>query len=183
MRCRDETFFGRDSVEWVAETSSLSCGNFNLDGLNESFFLVAGEFVIDRDPLEWAERSSLSCGRTFDFDFDRPDDSLDEEKSGPSTDETGLLPVSMNVLDVEEDGAFVILGRELVPPLMSSEDGPSTEEAGLPPAKAFDILSRELVPPLLGGEAGPSTEESGLPPDKAFDILSRELVPPLDFGT
>ena len=169
---RDETFFDRDSVEWAAETSSLSCGNFDFD---------RPDFDIDRDPLEWAERSSLSCGRTFDFDFDRPNDSLDEvffllgDAGGPSTDETGLLPVSMNVLDVEEDGAFVILGRELVPP--------PTGEAGLPPDKAFDIRSRELVPPLLlGGEAGLPTEEPGLPPDKAFDILSRELVPPLDFG-
>jgi hypothetical protein len=161
-------------VEWAAETSSLSCGNVDFDRL---------DFDIDRDPLEWAERSSLSCGRTFDFDFDRPNDSLDEVffLLGDAG-ETGLLPVSMNVLDVEDDGAFVILGRELVPPLVGGEDGSSTDETGLPPDKAFDILSRELVPPLLvGGEAGPSTEEPGLPPDKAFDILSRELVPPLDF--
>jgi hypothetical protein len=41
-RCRDETFFDRDSVEGAAETSSLSCGNFGFDrpnvGLNEGFF-------------------------------------------------------------------------------------------------------------------------------------------------
>jgi hypothetical protein len=176
-------------VEWAAETSSLSSGCiFDFDmfrpnvGLNESFFLVAGDFDSDRDPLEWAERSSLS------FDFDRPNDSFEEDffllsdAGGPSTDETGLLPVSMNVLDVEEDGAFVILGRELVPPLLGGEAGPSPEESGLSPDKAFDILSRELVLPLLGGEAAPSTEEPGLPPDKEFDILSRELVPPLNFG-
>jgi hypothetical protein len=36
---------------------------------------VAGDFDIDRDPLEWAERSSPSCVRDFDF---RPNDSLDE---------------------------------------------------------------------------------------------------------
>jgi hypothetical protein len=36
---------------------------------------VAGDFDIDRDPLEWAERSSLS---KIAISIDRPNDSLDE---------------------------------------------------------------------------------------------------------
>jgi hypothetical protein len=52
-------------IQWKGRRRHrLSCGNFGFDrpnvGLNEGFFLVAGDFDIDRDPLEWAERSSLS---------------------------------------------------------------------------------------------------------------------------
>jgi hypothetical protein len=58
------------------------------------------------------------------FDFDRPNDSLDEVfywvMQVPSTDETGLLPVSMNVLDFEEDG-LRHSWRELVPPPLGGE--------------------------------------------------------------
>lgn len=97
-RC-DGLFLDRDAVEW-GEISSLSCGCNVSDRLSE-------------------ERLSLCC----EFDFDPPAVGLEEGflllggEAGPSTEETGLLPVSMNVLDEEEGEALVVFDRELVPPL------------------------------------------------------------------
>jgi hypothetical protein len=104
--------------------------------------------------VEWAAET---CHRPVvgDFDFDRPNDSFDDETFSTGCDAgglptAGLLPVSMNVLDFEEDG--VNSWRELVPPL-GGEDGPSTEEAGLPPDKASRHSSLCCLVPPLGLEA------------------------------
>jgi hypothetical protein len=91
----------------------------------------------------------------------------------------------MNVLDFEEDGAFVILASQSHHHLVAKMV--VDEEAELPPDKASAILRRELVAfelvpsPLVLQEDGVVNRGTWTPPDKAFDILSRELVPPFGF--